>query len=538
MSVRPRDRAEGLDAAGALFLVGRCVLVVALFSASDFLHSNTLTLIPYATLLLTGSALLFMAIQRAYKIVPALSGAQLLVAAANGALIAVTLILYSFGLKHCGPVRTLLMDFADHLLFNLPLLLCGWTALSTQKRIGLVFVCISVALLFVSQDQSIHDTHAADITSAPTTSLLSREGEVTYASIGPPRVATVDEVAVTPSEPHSFSLFYLSVSEATVGMIALILASALSHARKAYETQQKSAFGGRTRLHAISMGAGALLMVPLLIIQTIINTISNDTSIVTPVVDSDHAISYLSLLLTLAFLCVFFVVLQFYVDDIGRFVDIQLITKVNLILTFLVAVAVDWYRTEGRINPYIITASATMFAGVHYMAARSAPSHQAASELPTYIPPALHFSFSLTSRERSALWNHVMSDRTSTRIVIFLTLNLLFMFVEMLVGYFSNSLGLISDAGHMLFDCTALAIGLYAKFISAQRANNIYTYGYGRWEIISGFVNGIFLLFIGYFILVESVERLFAPPNIRAENLFLVSTVGLIINSHRTLLLP
>lgn len=52
------------------------------------------------------------------------------------------------------------------------------------------------------------------------------------------------------------------------------------------------------------------------------------------------------------------------------------------------------------------------------------------------------------------------------------------MFVELFVGYWSNSLGLISDAAHMLFDCVALAIGLYASYISKYKANDVYTYGY------------------------------------------------------------
>lgn len=45
-------------------------------------------------------------------------------------------------------------------------------------------------------------------------------------------------------------------------------------------------------------------------------------------------------------------------------------------------------------------------------------------------------------------------------------------------GFFSNSLGLVSDAGHMLFDCAALAIGLYASYISRLKATVEFTYGY------------------------------------------------------------
>lgn len=81
-----------------------------------------------------------------------------------------------------------------------------------------------------------------------------------------------------------------------------------------------------------------------------------------------------------------------------------------------------------------------------------------------------------------------------------------------------------------LADCTALAIGLYASFVSKLKPNQLYTYGYGRYEIISGYTNAVFLLFIGYFIFVESVERLFKPPEITSDSLVLVSVLGLMVN--------
>jgi zinc transporter 5/7 len=56
------------------------------------------------------------------------------------------------------------------------------------------------------------------------------------------------------------------------------------------------------------------------------------------------------------------------------------------------------------------------------------------------------------------------------------------MFVELIYGFWTNSLGLISDAFHMLFDCTALAIGLYASVISKWEPNRIFTYGYNLSE--------------------------------------------------------
>lgn len=74
---------------------------------------------------------------------------------------------------------------------------------------------------------------------------------------------------------------------------------------------------------------------------------------------------------------------------------------------------------------------------------------------------------------------------------------------------FIFSLGLISDSFHMFFDCTGLLAGLAASVITKWRANDKYSYGYVRAEVIAGFVNGLFLLFIAFFIMSEAVSTFF-----------------------------
>eukprot|EP00299_Pterocystis_sp_00344_P014219 c7035_g1_i1.p1 GENE.c7035_g1_i1~~c7035_g1_i1.p1 ORF type:complete len:401 (-),score=88.40 c7035_g1_i1:50-1252(-) len=135
-----------------------------------------------------------------------------------------------------------------------------------------------------------------------------------------------------------------------------------------------------------------------------------------------------------------------------------------------------------------------------------------------------------TSRGIRAFFRSVLEGRDTRRILMFLTLNLMFTAVEALYGYFTNSLSLISDASHMLFDCTALAIGLYAAYMSKWRATQTFSYGYGRFEVLSGFVNGVFLVVIAFLVLVEALERLFDPPEINTNQLLLVSVCGFCVN--------
>ncbi|CAJ1935625.1 unnamed protein product [Sphenostylis stenocarpa] len=125
---------------------------------------------------------------------------------------------------------------------------------------------------------------------------------------------------------------------------------------------------------------------------------------------------------------------------------------------------------------------------------------------------------------------HVLSERKSRKIALFLLINAGYMVVEFSVGFMSNSLGLISDACHMLFDCAALAIGLYASYISRLPANNHYNYGRGRFEVLSGYANAVFLVLVGALIVVESFERILDPQEISTNSLLVVSIGGLIVN--------
>jgi solute carrier family 30 (zinc transporter), member 5/7 len=103
----------------------------------------------------------------------------------------------------------------------------------------------------------------------------------------------------------------------------------------------------------------------------------------------------------------------------------------------------------------------------------------------------------------------IISDEKSRNLFFFLLLNTSFAFVELFYGIVTNSLGLISDSFHMFFDCSALVAGLAASVISKWRANERYTYGYVRAEVMNGFLNGLFLIFIAFFILSEAIEVYF-----------------------------
>lgn len=126
--------------------------------------------------------------------------------------------------------------------------------------------------------------------------------------------------------------------------------------------------------------------------------------------------------------------------------------------------------------------------------------------------------------------NKITSNEKTRKIFYFLLLNLSFTGVEAVYGIYTNSLGLTSDAVHMLFDSTAIIFSLIAGIVAKWPTNSSFTYGYGRVETLTGFINGAALLFAGCSIILESLMRLYDPPEIKKESLLVVSILGFLVN--------
>lgn len=125
----------------------------------------------------------------------------------------------------------------------------------------------------------------------------------------------------------------------------------------------------------------------------------------------------------------------------------------------------------------------------------------------------------------------IMANPDSRKIFQFLCLNLAFMGVQLLWGVWTNSLGLISDAIHMFFDCAAIGMGLFASVMATWKNDSTFTYGYGRVETLSGFANGVFLILISIFIVFEAIQRIIEPPVMNNNvQLLIVSSMGLGVN--------
>jgi cobalt-zinc-cadmium efflux system protein len=105
-----------------------------------------------------------------------------------------------------------------------------------------------------------------------------------------------------------------------------------------------------------------------------------------------------------------------------------------------------------------------------------------------------------------------------------------FMFVEAIGGWYTNSLALLSDAGHMLTDAGALAFSLMAIKIGAMPPSPTKTFGYRRFEILAALGNGLALWGIVGVIIHEAYSRLQTPPEVKAPGMIAVAALGLLVN--------
>ncbi|WP_100011113.1 cation diffusion facilitator family transporter [Lentibacillus sediminis] len=125
---------------------------------------------------------------------------------------------------------------------------------------------------------------------------------------------------------------------------------------------------------------------------------------------------------------------------------------------------------------------------------------------------------------------HTHHNTNNVRVLFFsFLLIFLFMIIEAIGGFLTNSLALISDAGHMLSDAAALGLSLVAFKYGERNASRSKTYGYRRFEIIAAFLNGITLILISLYIFYEAYQRFFSPPEVSAS-MMLIALAGLIVN--------
>ncbi len=124
-----------------------------------------------------------------------------------------------------------------------------------------------------------------------------------------------------------------------------------------------------------------------------------------------------------------------------------------------------------------------------------------------------------------------MERHTETlRLKLALAISCVYFFAELIGGFLTNSLALLSDTGHMLSDIAALALSLFAFRIAKRPATVSSTYGYHRVEILAALLNGLTLWLIVGVIFAAAYNRFLDPPAVESYGMMIVALLGLLVN--------
>jgi cobalt-zinc-cadmium efflux system protein len=123
-----------------------------------------------------------------------------------------------------------------------------------------------------------------------------------------------------------------------------------------------------------------------------------------------------------------------------------------------------------------------------------------------------------------------MDSNISRRLLFAIILTAVTLVAEIIGGIWSNSLALLSDAGHVFLDLFALILSLGAIKLAAQAAGDRHSYGWHRAEVLASLINGLTVFLMALGILYEGSKRLIAPEVVQTTPMLVIAVLGLIAN--------
>ena len=127
---------------------------------------------------------------------------------------------------------------------------------------------------------------------------------------------------------------------------------------------------------------------------------------------------------------------------------------------------------------------------------------------------------------------HIQSaaGRNKKSLAIVFGLTLFYLIVEIIGGFWTGSLALLADAGHMLTDVAGVGLALLAIWFAEKPASPERTFGFYRVEILAALTNAVVLILISLYILYEAYQRFKNPPEVESVGMLGVAAIGLVIN--------
>lgn len=126
--------------------------------------------------------------------------------------------------------------------------------------------------------------------------------------------------------------------------------------------------------------------------------------------------------------------------------------------------------------------------------------------------------------------HHHRVTSLSSRMLVSIAITLLVFGAELVGGFWTGSLALLSDAWHVLADAAALVLSYYALRQAQTPSDWLKTYGRHRVGVVAALINGVSLLVISALILYEAVGRFLHPVEVKSEEMFIIAIIGLLAN--------
>lgn len=126
--------------------------------------------------------------------------------------------------------------------------------------------------------------------------------------------------------------------------------------------------------------------------------------------------------------------------------------------------------------------------------------------------------------------NHGAEEMSDRRLIAATGINMLLTVAQIVGGILSGSLALIADALHNFSDAASLALALFARKIGRRPADKLMTFGYARAEVVAALVNLTTLLIIGFYLIVEAINRFADPQPVEGWTVIAVAGIALIID--------
>uniref|UniRef100_A0A3Q2I7W2 Zinc transporter n=1 Tax=Equus caballus TaxID=9796 RepID=A0A3Q2I7W2_HORSE len=377
-------------------------------------------------------------------------------------------LLWFFGLTLCGPLRTLLLfEHSDIVVISLLSVLFTSSGGGPAKTRGAAFFIIAVICLLLFDNDDL----MAKMAEHPEGHHDSALTHMLYTAIA-----------------------FLGVADHKGGVLLLVLALCCKVGFHTASRKLSIDVGGAKRLQALSHVVSVLLLCPWVIVLS--------------VTTESKVESWFSLIMPFTTVIFFVMILDFYVDSIcsvkmevskcARYGSFPIFISALLFGNFWTHPITDQLRamnkaTHQESTEHVLSGGVVVSAIFFILSANilSSPSKRGqkgtligyspeGTPLYNFMGDAFQHSSQSIPRFIKESLKQILEENDSRQIFYFLCLNLLFTFVELFYGVLTNSLGLISDGFHMLFDCSALVMGLFAALMSRWKATRIFSYGHAH----------------------------------------------------------